>query len=222
MLPQEEHTITPPHYEHPLKRLSKNAWVLTILISLLFLGSACAFAYLSITHGVIYTDNADIEAPLIELAPQNQGILQNIYVHEGDVIDANTIVAQVGNELLQTTITGIVSSVNVNTGKLFNRGETVVSMFDPHALRVVGHIDEDKGISHIRIGARATFTVDAFGSKRYEGIVDEISPSSRQGDIVFNISDKREVKQFDVKIRFDTHAYPELKNGMSAKIWISP
>jgi len=43
---------------------------------------------------------------------------------------------------------------------------------------------------------------------------------SREGDVVFNISDKREVKQFDVKVRFDISKYPELKNGMSAKMWI--
>jgi len=66
----------------------------------------------------------------------------------------------------------------------------------------------------------ASFTVDAFGSKKFFGIVDEISPISDQSGIVFNISDKREVKQFDIKVRFDIKAYPQLKEGMSAKIII--
>jgi hypothetical protein len=93
-------------------------------------------------------------------------------------------------------------------------------MFDPNELRVIGQIDEDKGLSDVKVGQDVEFTVDAYGSKKYTGIVDEISPVSREGDVVFNISDKREVKQFDVKVRFDISKYPELKNGMSAKMWI--
>jgi multidrug resistance efflux pump len=206
--------------ENIIKRLSRNVWTITIIISLLFIGSASIFAYLKISQGRIYTDKADIEAPRINLAPQNSGVLENIFVNVGDFVNANTVVAQVGNELIKTNTVGTISFVNTETGKLFNRGETVVSMFNPAELRVVGHIEEDKGIADINIGQRAVFTVDAFGSKEYEGVVDEISPTSREGDIVFNISDKREVKEFDVKIRFDINKYSELKNGMSAKIWI--
>ena len=72
----------------------------------------------------------------------------------------------------------------------------------------------------LKIGQQAIFTVDAFGSKQYSGIVDEISPTSDAGDIVFNISGTRQEMNFDVKVRFNTTQYPELKNGMSAKVWI--
>lgn len=81
-------------------------------------------------------------------------------------------------------------------------------------------IDEDKGLSEIKLGDQVVFTVDAFGSQKFQGIVDEISPTAKQEDVVFNISDKRQINQFDVKIRFDVNAYPQLKNGMSAKVWI--
>jgi hypothetical protein len=37
---------------------------------------------------------------------------------------------------------------------------------------------------------------------------------------VFSISDKREEREFEVRAIYDTNAYPELKNGMSAKMWI--
>ena len=60
----------------------------------------------------------------------------------------------------------------------------------------------------------------AFGSKEYSGVVDEISPTSNVGDIVFNISNARQQQTFNIKIRFDVTQYPELKNGMSAKLWI--
>jgi hypothetical protein len=37
---------------------------------------------------------------------------------------------------------------------------------------------------------------------------------------VFNISDERPTNQFAVYVRFDPAQYPQLKNGMSARIWV--
>ena len=50
--------------------------------------------------------------------------------------------------------------------------------------------------------------------------MDEVSPVSHDSGVVFDVSDKREIKQFDVKVRFDTSVYSELKSGMSSKLWI--
>ena len=110
--------------------------------------------------------------------------------------------------------------VNNIIGAQIAPGQTVVEMIDPTQLRVVGKIDENKGLSQIQVGDPATFTVDAFGGKSFTGVVDEIAPTSNQSDVVFNISDQREIQQFDVKVRYDISAYPQLKNGMSARIWI--
>jgi hypothetical protein len=63
-----------------------------------------------------------------------------------------------------------------------------------------------------------TFTVDAFGNEKFDGVIDQISPTSDQSSIVFDISDEREEQNFDVKVRYDIAAHPEFKNGMSAKI----
>jgi multidrug resistance efflux pump len=206
--------------EKELKKMGKNVWVLNILIGLIIIGVVSGIAYWAISRGQIGTDNAHIYAPQINLAPQGTGILQEVMVREGDIVTENTIVARVGDELIKTQVGGIITSVQNNVGKIFSHGETVVSMYDQNELRVVGQFDEDKGLSDIRIGQLATFTVDAFGAKQYEGIVDEISETAHQGDVVFNISDKRETKQFDVKIYFNKDQYPELKNGMSAKLLI--
>ena len=93
-------------------------------------------------------------------------------------------------------------------------------MIDPTQLRVVGQVQENEGLSKIQVGDPVTFTVDAFGSQTFSGVVDEVSPTSEESQIVFNISDQREEQNFDVKARFDTTAYPQLKNGMSARMWI--
>ena len=111
-------------------------------------------------------------------------------------------------------------SVKNVPGQAVGNQDSIVKIIDPQQLRVIGTVDETKGLSDIRLGQKVTFTVDAFPSKEYHGVVDSISPTARSSDIVFSISDKRAQSQFDVKVKYDIYAYPELENGMSAKMWI--
>lgn len=203
-----------------LKRLNRTVYIVAALIVMVLGGGTAAFAYLAVSSGQVYVEKAYIEAPVTDIAPQNQGILEKLYVQEGDIILANSVVAQVGNSLVKSDIGGLVIKTNNSLGRLVNRGESVASVIDPAELRAVGRIEEDKGLKDIRIGQTARFTVDAFPGKDYQGVVDEIGETSRSSDVVFNISDKRELREFEVKIRFDNALYRELKNGMSAKIWI--
>jgi multidrug resistance efflux pump len=191
-----------------------------ILAALIVVGAIAGSAYLLYAQRFIFTDNAAVEVQQIDLSSKFGGTLEEVMVNEGDTIQENFVVARVGNELIKAKSGGIATKVNNNIGKNVNKGEAIVSMIDPSEIRVVATIDENKGLSDIRIGQRAEFTVDAFGSKKYVGVVDEISETSHQSGVVFNISDKREIKQFDVKIRFNIDEYPELKNGMSAKVTI--
>jgi len=189
-------------------------------LALLAVIAVVGLFYWKLTRNQIFTDKADIEAPSVALSAKQEGTIQKIFVNNGDFVPANTSVAQVSDQILKTKDAGLVINVQNSVGKTVGSNEPVVTLINPAELRVVAHIDEDKGFSDIRVGQIVVFTADAFGSKKYSGVVEEISSASRQSGVVFNISDKREVKQFDVKIRFDVKQYPELKNGMSAKVTI--
>lgn len=205
--------------EENKKPINKNIIALGAgLIVLLIIGTLVY--YFLFIRGRVYTDQATVSAPQINLSATAGGELKAILVKPGEEVNANTPVAQVGDELITTQTSGLIISVNNNIGQIFSPGQTVVSMIDPSQLRVVVQLDEDKGLADIRIGQRAIFTVDAFGSRQYIGTVDEISPTADESAVVFNISDTRQTKQFDVKIRYDIDVYPELKNGMSAKVTI--
>ncbi|MDE1944582.1 MAG: HlyD family efflux transporter periplasmic adaptor subunit [Patescibacteria group bacterium] len=189
-------------------------------IGLLILAAAGVASYIISSGNQIFIDTASISAPLIDLSPTAAGRLNAVYVNEGDVLPANAPVALVGTEVVKTKVAGLIVQVNDTIGTQVAPGEAVVEMIDPSQLRVVGRIDENKGLAQIHVGDPVTFTVDAFGGKVFSGIVDEIAPTSNQSGIVFNISSQREVQQFDIKARFDVSAYPELRNGMSARMWI--
>lgn len=192
-----------------------------ILLIVLIIGGSIGGAFVWYNaQKTVYIDLAEISAPTINLSAETSGPLEQAMVNTGDQVRENTVVARVGDQLVKTKVAGLIVSTQNDLGKNFNPGEAVAAMIIPGELRVVGHLDEDKGLDQIKIGQRAIFTVDAFSSKKYIGTVDEISQTSRQSDVVFNISGSRQIKQFDIKVRYDINQYPELKNGMSVRIWI--
>ena len=207
--------MTETHHTH-----SRAAWIKSGVAALFIAAIAAGFIYWRVTETRVYIESASIQAPLINLAASEAGTLQEVYVHEGDIIPANATVARVGDQLIQSKVAGLIVSVPETIGAQAKSGEAVVTMIDPTQLRVVGKVDEDKGLSRIQVGQSVAFTVDAMGGKEFSAIVDEIAPTSEQSGVVFNISDKRETKQFEVKARYDTSALPELKNGMSARMWV--
>lgn len=190
------------------------------VILIVIVGGAAAALYVRTSSSRISIDKAEISAPLIPLSAPSAGPLKNVFVHEGDDVGANVVVAQVGNDLIKSTAAGKIVLVNNNIGKLFDPGEPVVEMVQSDQLRVEAQVEEDKGLKDIAVGERATFTVDAFGSKQYEGIVDEVSPAPLETGVAFSISDKRAMKNYIVKIRFDRTQYPEITYGMSAQALI--
>jgi multidrug resistance efflux pump len=186
-----------------------------VLVIVLLLGGAL---YWKSSSSHISIEKSVITAPTIAIGPQAEGILAEVYVRPGDTVTANEPVARVGSEVLSAAVAGTVISVQNTPGQVVMPGAPVVSMIVPSELRVVGTLAEDKGLTDVAVGQPVTFTVDAFGSTEYTGVVDEISPTSDQSGVAFSISDKREVKNFSIKVRFDTAAHPEFKNGMSAKM----
>ena len=201
-----------------INSLRNNLLLTSGLITVIILLLIAFCIYLVSANSRISIDDSLISAPIVDLAPTRSGVLEEVYVHEGDVLLANTVVARVGTELIKTRSAAQVIKVTNNIGKNINPGESVVTIIDPSQLRVVGKLQEDKGLKDVHIGQQALFTVDAYGSQQFEGIVDEVSPTAHQGDVVFNISDERAEQDFDVKIRFDVSKYSQLRNGMSAKI----
>jgi multidrug resistance efflux pump len=202
------------------KSVFKNKWVKSGGIVALVLIICGGLLYWKMSSSEVGIDTSLITAPLINLSPTTGGQLEQTYVNEGDTVAANTPVAKVGDEIIKTKIAGEIVTVQTDIGMNISPGQAVVTMIDPSQLRVVGTIDENKGLDRIHVGQLASFTVDAFGSKTYGGVVDEVSPTSNQSDVVFNISDQRETQQFNIKVRFDPTEYPELENGMSAKLTI--
>ena len=198
----------------------KKPWVQSIVGIVVVFELLGLFFVIRAQISTVKIDKSQLSAPIINLSPSIAGTLEDVYVHTGDEVLANTPLARVGTEIITSKVAGVITNIQEDTGKTYTPGQAVVSMIEPKALRVVGQIEENKGLADIHVGQSATFTVDAFGSQTFYGVVDSVSASSNQSDVVFSISDKRQEQVFDVKVRYDAAAYPQLKNGMSAKLVI--
>ena len=192
----------------------------SLISFLVIFGALAGFLFWQVEKNTVFIENSYLDAPIINLAPSSGGVLNALYVKEGDRVGANSQVALVGSQIVYTEDGGIVSSAPYVLGSYFSPGQTVVSVVNDSEMKVVGQIEETKGLNKIQAGERATFSVDAFPGKTYEGVVDEVSAVSADTGVVFDISDNRPIKKFDVKVRFNVVEYPELKSGMSAKITV--
>ena len=195
--------------------------IAVVAVAVIIFGGIIGLVTWKIISSTIYVENSVVSAAVTNLSPTVGGVLQEVFVNVGDNVQMSSPIARIGNQLIKANSDGQILSIDTNIGDNFTPGQAVATMINPSDLRVVGQVQEDKGLADIKIGQTAVFTVDAFGSKQYSGIVDQISPTSNAGDIVFNISNARQENNFDVKIRFDVSQYPELKNGMSVKLWIN-
>jgi multidrug resistance efflux pump len=198
----------------------KKPWVQSIIYFVVIFGVLAGFLFWQTERGTILIENSYLDAPIINLSPTAPGTLNALYVKEGEKVGTNSPVALVGSQTIFTKEAGIVASAPMVLGSYFSPGQTVVSIVNNQEMKVVGQIEETKGLNSISVGQRATFSVDAFSGKTYDGLVDNISSVSDDNSVVFSISDKRPVKKFDIKIRFNIADYPELKSGMSAKITV--
>lgn len=190
----------------------------SVIVMIIIFGALGSYLFWLSSNSTVAIDDSLLEAPIADISPTTPGQLNAVYVHEGDRVGANVQLALVGSETLFSKEAGIVIGDPQAIGSYFMPGQKVVSVVVDQRMRVVGSLDETKGLSELKEGQRATFTVDAFPNNIYEGTVDEVSPVSSDTGIAFSISDKRPVKKFNVYVRFDVSKYPELKSGMSAKI----
>lgn len=192
----------------------------TFLIVLVVALSMGGYLYYEKRRDRIFIDDSMVSTPIISLVPTNPGKLFETDVYEGEQVKKGAPIAVVGSQTLYADTDGMIIMANNQTGGMVNSQSPVAQMIDLSDMRIAGTLDENKGLNQISVGQVVSFTVDALPGKTYWGYVDEISPSAKQTELSFSISSERPTQQFVVYARFDSSKYPEIKNGMSAKMMV--
>ena len=205
--------------ENPTKKsIFAKPWVQSLTGFIIIALSVFGVLFYKSISAYVYIEDSSISAPVISISTETSGTLDEVYVKEGDNVVAGEPLARVGSEILKAKINGIIIYTSNTPGQVFNSSQAIIKMIDPQELRAIGTIKENSGLSKIKVGDPVSFTVDAFDGEKYTGIVEEISETSKDTSVVFSISDKRETKEFMVKVKYDTSLYAKFKNGMSAKM----
>ncbi|MGB8644343.1 MAG: HlyD family efflux transporter periplasmic adaptor subunit [Anaerolineae bacterium] len=205
---------------NPLGRIVKSPLFIGVLVLLVAAGGYFGFRYWQDQESRISIETSEISAPVISIGPDVPGVLKAVYVKEGDRVVVGQQLFNVGDRVVSARVPGIIVSVQNTPGQFASNQTPIVQMYDPASLRLVGHLQEDQGLGDVKIGQKVMFTLDAYDNREYEGTVDSIAKTADQGSVVFSISDKRQEKLYDIKVTFDPNHYPEIVNGMSARMWI--
>lgn len=194
-----------------LRRLVATVVVIVVIVGILFIQGR---------QGRVFIDDSLVDAPISSIAPTTPGVLTSIAVYENEKIRKGDPIAVVDGNTLYADTDGLVSMANQQIGSIVSSQNPVAQTIDLSNMRIAGTIDENKGLSDIKVGQVVSFTVDALPGKTFWGYVDEISPTAKQTQAAFSISTERPTQQFVVFARFNANSYPEIKNGMSAKMTI--
>lgn len=192
--------------------------MLVVGIASLLLVAIGTYLYIVMTLGRVHIDNSLIQAPVITISPSSTGKVLEMDVKQGQTVQNGDTLAVVGSETLRADTDGLVISASDVTGSTINPQTQLIQMIRPTSMRVAGNIDENKGLSDIKVGQVVSFTIDALPGKTYWGYIDEIAASANSSAFSFSTSTERPTQQFTVYAKFDTDDNPVIKNGMSTKM----
>lgn len=199
----------------------KNPKVMRILlISIVVIALIGGFILYEKTRDRVPVENSLIQAPIILISPDTQGKILDVKVYDGEKVRKGDVLATVGTKTLNAYEDGLIVSTNKSIGSIANPQVPVVQMINFSDMRVAGTLDENKGLNKIQVGQAVAFTIDALPGKTFWGYVDEISPTAKQTQLQFSISSERPTQQFIIYAKFDAYQYPQIKNGMSAKMTV--
>lgn len=199
----------------------KNPIVIKIITALFIFFSVVGIVsfYLK-TAERINIENSVVSSPIIPLSSSIPGKLKTITAIEGQKVKKGDAVAVVGTEIVRSYSDGIIVETNKQIGAFVSPQTPIVKMINTNEMRIDGTIDENKGFNQIKVGQVVSFTIDAIPEKIFWGYVDEIAESAKQTGATFSISSERPTQQFEIYARYDANSYPEIKNGMSAKMTV--
>ena len=84
---------------------------------------------------------------------------------------------QVGNTVITSPISGVVSDRQVSAGDVVQPGAMLFSVVDPSSMRLEGSVPAEQ-LSQVRLGAPVTFTVNGYPGRSFTGKVTRVNPTA--------------------------------------------
>ncbi len=166
-----------------------------------------------------------VEATEIRLASELGGLVDEVFVAEGDRVAANQNVVSVqpsssargsSHERIRTPIAGTVLYRSVEPGEFAALGAPLVTVADLDHLTLTVYVPEDR-YGQILLGESYPVTVDSFPSEIFTGTVSHIADRAEFTPRNVQTTDSRKTTVFAVKLDM-AQSGGKLKPGMPADV----
>jgi len=172
-IPVEEHAKGTE--EIPAKK-GRGGIIFAAAIGLLaIIGGAVTIYHISQRARHVTTGNARVTADLITLRATSPGFLERFVLYEGREVREGEILGWIENgESFRSPVNGTVVDTNVTIGQHILPMEALATIADMSNIHIQANIYETE-IQNVRLGQPVTVTIDAFGNRRFNGYVSNIS-----------------------------------------------
>lgn len=89
----------------------------------------------------------------------------------------STAQKQVGNTVVTSPISGIVSDRPISAGDVVQSGGALFTVVDPSSMRLEGSVPADQ-LNQVRVGAPVSFTVNGYPGRSFVGKVTRVNPTA--------------------------------------------
>ncbi|MCB0025945.1 MAG: efflux RND transporter periplasmic adaptor subunit [Caldilinea sp.] len=166
-----------------------------------------------------------VEATEVRLASELGGVVDEVYVAEGDLVAANQNVVSVqpsnstrgsSRERIRTPIAGTVLYRSVEPGEFASPGAPLVTVADLDRLTLTVYVPEDR-YGQIMLGASYPVTVDSYPAEVFTGTVSHIADRAEFTPRNVQTTDSRKTTVFAIKLDLAQNG-GKLKPGMPADV----
>ncbi|RMC96398.1 HlyD family secretion protein [Clostridium autoethanogenum] len=162
--------------------------IIGILVVIAAALSSIGFYYWYENTYYVSTDDARVDADLVNVTPQISGKLLELNVDEGDTVIKNQILARqemsdlsdskVDQSLIRSPINGIIIKKQGTIGEIWSPGQTLATLIDPNKLYITADIEETK-LGKIGVGQPVNITIDEYGSQKFTGKVKSVGEAAQ-------------------------------------------
>lgn len=200
--------------------------ILPVLGILILLGLAGYYlVWPAISKDGALVVSGTVEATEVRLASELGGVVDEVYVAEGDLVAANQNVVSVqpsnstrgsSRERIRTPIAGTVLYRSVEPGEFVSPGAPLVTVADLDRLTLTVYVPEDR-YGQIMLGASYPVTVDSYPAEVFTGTVSHIADRAEFTPRNVQTTDSRKTTVFAIKLDLAQNG-GKLKPGMPADV----
>ena len=200
--------------------------ILPVLGILILLGLAGYYlVWPAISKDGALVVSGTVEATEVRLASELGGVVDEVYVAEGDLVAANQNVVSVqpsnsmrgsSRERIRTPIAGTVLYRSVEPGEFASPGAPLVTVADLDRLTLTVYVPEDR-YGQIMLGASYPVTVDSYPAEVFTGTVSHIADRAEFTPRNVQTTDSRKTTVFAIKLDLAQNG-GKLKPGMPADV----